>query len=901
MPETPEYEKLRSAIKLGVAKETRLTPELIRDMINQYRVIPPLAIPDEDVERLAREIESQLDIQMTLGSVVQDDGFIEWYPAAKAGIEPYYWDRYRQLMEERNFPPKVLATLDQVTDRITGLLQNPKLDGDWDRRGMVVGHVQSGKTANYTGLICKAADAGYKLIVVIAGIHNNLRNQTQQRIDEGFIGKDSALPHNPTSPPKPFGVARFANKHTPYTLTSATSDFNARIAEQVGGNITSFNVPVVLVIKKNTSTLKNLTNWLRAHNTGWTKDLVDAPMLLIDDEADNASINTSKNPGEATRINTQIRELLNLFNRACYVGYTATPFANIFISPDTDEKLKADLFPKHFIVTLDAPSNYFGAARIFEDEAGDQFLRSITDNEDALPLVHKIDTAITDLPESLKTAVRTFVLARAIRVLRGQGTAHTSMLVNASRFTNVQQQLRDTIHDYLDKLVRAVRHDGAKGEREALQNQHLQDLKDTWGTEYSHLDFSWSDIQTYLLEAAAPISVVEVNSRSSGSLSYDAYKETGLQVIAVGGFSLSRGLTLEGLTVSYFLRNSVMYDTLLQMGRWFGYRPGYEDLCRIWMTPQARGWFEHISESIEELRDELRRMERASMTPEDFGLRVKTHPDTLIVTARNKMGTGQKVPVHVGLSNKFIETYALRRGIEDVNHNRRAALDLVEQLVVERGDGRPNQDRGPYRLWTDVPGAKIEEFIRRFRNDERALQTQSEAVANFIHEGLTSELASWDVAVVGKANLGGRSDDDFDVICQDRAVGQGSKGRPFILVGDKNRVSSRGVERIGVPDHVRAAAVDAFRSEEGRSEGDNPPDRIYRQHRVRPLLLIQPLNLKEEDRELPGPPLVAWGISFPETTFAYRTATYVVNSTWWQEYMGEGDEGDDDDLVNDAV
>lgn len=313
------------------------------------------------------------------------------------------------------------------------------------------------------------------------------------------------------------------------------------------------------------------------------------------------------------------------------------------------------------------------------------------------------------------------------------------------------------------------------------------------------------------------------------------------------------------------------------------------------------GWFEHISESIEELRDELRRMERASMTPEDFGLRVKTHPDTLIVTARNKMGTGQKVPVHVGLSNKFIETYALRRGIEDVNHNRRAALDLVEQLVVERGDGRPNQDRGPYRLWTDVPGAKIEEFIRRFRNDERALQTQSEAVANFIHEGLTSELASWDVAVVGKANLGGRSDDDFDVICQDRAVGQGSKGRPFILVGDKNRVSSRGVERIGVPDHVRAAAVDAFRSEEGRSEGDNPPDRIYRQHRVRPLLLIQPLNLKEEDRELPGPPLVAWGISFPETTFAYRTATYVVNSTWWQEYMGEGDEGDDDDLVNDAV
>jgi hypothetical protein len=761
--------------------------------------------------------------------------------------------------------------------------------------------VQSGKTANYTGLICKAADAGYKLIVVIAGIHNNLRNQTQQRIDEGFIGKDSALPHNPSSPPKPFGVARFANKHTPYTLTSATSDFNARIAEQVGGNITSFNVPVVLVIKKNTSTLKNLTKWLRAHNTGWTKDLVDAPMLLIDDEADNASINTSKNPGEATRINSQIRELLNLFNRASYVGYTATPFANIFISPDTDEKLKADLFPKDFIVTLDAPSNYFGAARIFQEESGEQVLRAISDNEDDLPLVHKIDQVIADLPESLKEAVRTFVLARAIRVLRGQGAAHTSMLVNASRFTNVQQQLRDTIHDYLDKIVRAIRHDGAKTEQEALRNQHIQDLKKTWEAEYQYLDFAWSDIQGQLLEAAAPITVVEVNSRSSGSLAYDANKEHGLQVIAVGGFSLSRGLTLEGLTVSYFLRNSTMYDTLLQMGRWFGYRPGYEDLCRIWMTSEARGWFEHISESIEELREELRQMERANMTPEEFGLRVRTHPDTLIVTARNKMGSGQRVPVTVGLSNKFIETYALRRNKDDILHNRGAALALLADLRETIGEGHEPNENGPkHRIWVNVPGEKIEGFIRTFRNHERALQTQSSAVADFIHEGLSYELGSWDVAVVGK-NPPGKLDDEFGVVCQQRTVGTRALNKPFILVGEKNRVSSRGVERIGLSEVARRAALEAFNREEARGDRDNPPDLIYRSHRERPLLLIQPLDLTEAGEELSGPRPVAWGISFPKTSFAYRTATYIVNSTWWQEYVGEADEGDDDDLVNDAV
>ncbi|WP_396274170.1 Z1 domain-containing protein [Hyphomonas sp.] len=900
MLETAEYRLLRNAIKAALAQETRPTPELIRERIGEYRVIPSLAVPDEDVERLAREIESQLDIQMTLGSVVQEEGFVEWYPAAKVGIEPYYWDRYRQLMEEKNFPPKVLATLDQVTDTITGLLQNPTLEGPWDRRGMVVGHVQSGKTANYTGLICKAADAGYKLIVVIAGIHNNLRNQTQQRIDEGFIGKDSAALHNPGVNPGPYGVSRFANKHTPYTLTSATSDFNSQLATTVGGSFTSFNVPVVLVIKKNVSTLRNLTNWIKAHNLGWTKDIVDAPMLLIDDEADNASINTSRNPGEASRINAQIRGLMNLFSRACYVGYTATPFANIFISPEADEELKANLFPKHFIVTLDAPTNYFGAERIFGDESGEEFLRPITDNEDALPLIHKIDQSVDDIPGSLKAAVRAFVIARAIRILRGQGASHTSMLVNASRFTGVQSQIRDVIHDYLDKVVRAIRHDGAKPEAEAIRNQHLNDLRETWQAEYSHLDFEWGEIQAQLLEAAAPMTVVEVNSRSAGKLAYDAHKETGLQVIAVGGFSLSRGLTLEGLTISYFLRNSTMYDTLLQMGRWFGYRPGYEDLCRIWMTPEAQGWFEHISESIEELRAELRTMQEAGLTPEDFGLRVKTHPDTLIVTARNKMGTSQEVEVAVGLSKSFVETYALWRTEADVLHNRKAAIDLVGELVAEKGDGRPNVDQGPYRLWSGVRGDRIEAFIRTFRNHDNALQTQSKAVADFIHAGLSGELQLWDVAVVGKANAKGRPDDDLGIICQERTAKDGKKSG-YVLVGEKNRVSSRGVEKIGVAIADRAAAEEAFWSDPNNADRKSEPDRIYRAKRTRPLLLIQPLDLKQDDKSLSGPPIIAWSISFPPTTFEYRTATYVVNSTWWNDYMGDDDNGGDEDVVNNAA
>ena len=467
------YEMLRTVVRPVIATLVEPTPELIRNKIAEFRVIPMCNVTDEEAEQLAREIESQLDIQMTIGSVVKE-GFVEWYPAKKASLTPYYWDRYRLLMEQKNFAPQVLATLDQVTDRIVGLLQDPVKEGAWQRRGMVVGHVQSGKTANYTGMICKAADAGYKLIVVIAGIHNNLRNQTQQRIDEGFVGRDSGKPNKPH-----IGVARFADTHTPITLTNATSDFNTQMADAAGMEIRSLAVPLVLVIKKNTHTLTNLIRWLKAHNTGWAKSLVSAPMLLIDDEADNASINTAATPGEATRINKLIRELMNIFKK-CYVGYTATPFANIFIDPDTnDEMLQEDLFPRDFIVTLDAPTNYFGASRIFQDESGSAFLRDIEDNADHLPMVHKQHLTLMSVPESLKEAVRTFLLSRAIRVLRDQSRQHASMLVNASRFTNVQKQLRNLIHDYLDKVVRAIRHEGAKPEAKALANEHLHALRET--------------------------------------------------------------------------------------------------------------------------------------------------------------------------------------------------------------------------------------------------------------------------------------------------------------------------------------------------------------------------------------------------------------------------------------
>ena len=301
---------------------------------------------------------------MTIGAMLTDADYKPWLESTRASITPYYWDRYKKLLTSKKMSSQVIATLDNVTDRVLGLLENPNKPGKWYRRGMIVGHVQSGKTANYIGLICKAADAGYKLIVVIAGIHNNLRNQTQLRIDEGFVGRDSSGLPSPKRDERFIGVGKFDQTRRPVTFTNSVRDFNKQMATGLGIPLQNLKEPAVLVIKKNSSTLARLLEWLREHSAGRGGTTVDAPMLLIDDEADNASINIRHGAGEVSKINGQIRDLLKLFEKRCYVGYTATPFANIFIDPDsTNEMLGDDLFPRNFIVSLDPPSNYFGPER----------------------------------------------------------------------------------------------------------------------------------------------------------------------------------------------------------------------------------------------------------------------------------------------------------------------------------------------------------------------------------------------------------------------------------------------------------------------------------------------------------------------------------------------------------
>lgn len=890
-------EEMESAVGAILANTTDISPASIRGLITQYRVLYK-DVTDSEAELLAKRLETRHDVTMRVGSVLTESDFKPWLEAVSANLDFYYWSRYKRLLAESyRFSRQVITTIHSETDRILGLLQNPSHPGPWKRRGMVVGHVQSGKTANYVGLISKAADAGYRVIVIIAGVHNNLRNQTQVRVDEGFVGRDSARLLSKKDE-RFVGVGCMDKTRRPVTFTNSVKDFDKQMATGLGLPLHSLSEPAVFVIKKYESTLRNLTEWMSEHNA--TQAARDLPVLVIDDEADNASINVRYDAGAVSKINEQIRRLLQHFSRSAYVGYTATPFANIFIDPDSrEDMLGEDLFPRHFIVSLDPPSNYFGAERVFGQDAKN-IIRHIDDNEDILPIKHPKDHPLHTLPKSLLTAIRTFCVAKAIRRCRGHLTAHCSMLVNASRFTGVQGNIRALVQQELEDIQASVRLNAAMPESHALRDGEMAALHRVWENEFASTEIPWSSLQAQLVDAVAPIRVVEVNSRSHGTLNYADYKESGLSLIAVGGYSLSRGLTLDGLMVSYFLRNSIMYDTLMQMGRWFGYRPDYDDLCRVWMPEEAEGWYAHVTESIEELREDLRLMAAANATPEEFGLRVRAHPDTLQVTARNKMGASEGMTVSISLAKRFVETTSICGDDETIQANLQAArmlgVTLNELGLLSRAS--PSPRGGGYLL--RVPVEPIIGFLSAFANSPVSLLSDPVPILNYINRRKEDELSIWDLLI---ASTAAKSDVLSDVLgipvrCQKRTAGTSSNSKT-IRIGNKHRLASRGIESTGLePDDIEAAEKE-FRDNNppGRKGHYNYPDRIYRPKRVRPLLIVHLLDLLglETIPSLAQGPFVAWSLGFPSTQSEEQRVDYRVTKLWQREIAAQIDDEDDDD------
>ena len=773
-----------------------------------------------------------------------------------------YSEAYETYLKRERWHPNVVRSLSDVGERILGHLQDPKSEGTWDRRGLVIGHVQSGKTANYMGLIAKAADAGYKFIIVIAGIHNNLRRQTQERIDEGFVGRSSD-PRNRVT----IGVGLNNRYPHPATLTNIYNDFNKKTAEQSGWQLNDFSKPIILVIKKNVRTLEALHRWLKDMNAQGDGRISDVPMLMIDDEADHASINTNREDLDPTKTNSMIRRILKLFDKSCYVGYTATPFANIFINPESyDEEVFAELFPRDFIYCLDAPNTYFGPDKVFlDDEASDSILERIEDCEHYLPLSHKKDHMLMELPPSLCRAIDQFVVARAIRNLRGHSNKHCSMMVNVSRFVNVQRAVRNAISVYEKKLREAVKANYAMPDAVASKNPYMQALQERFIKDFAGCGFRWYQVKKKLYEVCESLRLFVVNSKSDETLDYKKYERDGhsLTAIAVGGLSLSRGLTIEGLLVSYMYRNTRMYDTLMQMGRWFGYRPDFEDLCRVHLSPDSIDWYSHIADASEELRQQIKRMRRDRLSPKQFGLYVKAHPDQLLITAANKMRSGEKIKVRQNFSGRLLESYILPVG-EVINRKN-------EELIAEywkNGFGRTVEKTTKGWVVHNVPVGTIEEFLTHFQTHQYFAERKS-AIAAYLQK-LEAKHPTGDVLLIS-VSKSGENEAQFLLGSQERAS---AKPIEDYWRTSKDRVASRGDEKLGLTEEQQAEA-------EQNAKPKKPSDVHFRRVRNKPLLMVHVLGMKGTRDATNRVP--AFGISFPEGH--YDTEIEVVANPVWIERM----------------
>ncbi len=908
-PNVEQLENTISAYINTVYKEVPPTEEEFIDKATLLRNANAMLMPvtDQEFAEILTRLRQNLVIQMDVGVYINDrnNGHQSWLPGKRAKFDFFFWNRYKKYLEEvKHWNPRVTTNLGKISDEILDLCGDPEED-HFAIKGLVLGDVQSGKTANYTAICNKAADTGYRIIIILAGLQENLRKQTQERLDAECSGRKSEYYLDPKAEQgiknQPVGVGRYGTSKKIASFTSVTKDFDSGVLRSNDLGIENVNCPVILVVKKNKRILNNLIKWLSANNSHNAAGQIELPLLLIDDEADNASVNTKDPDSSPAAINDCIRRLLLLFSKTTYLGITATPFANIFIDPENNE----DLFPADFIYALSAPTDYIGADRIFGDD-GDHFGMlepiDVFDLENCFPAKHKKDFVVTSLPEDLYEAANYFLLSNAIRDFRGDNTEHRSMMVHISLYTQVQNQIADILGFWLEQVKSDLRNYSKLPAQKAERIASIRALHETWD-KYNLETISmigWEELlRTYLYPAVAPIDVRAVNMKTgAASLDYFNHKNDGLRVIAVGGNSLSRGLTLEGLCVTYFHRNTKMYDTLMQMGRWFGYRPNYQDLVKIWMSEEAIDWYGQITRATAELKDEIVKMRNAHQTPMEFGLKVRQDPGALIVTARNKMRTATDITCPVSVSGNLLETPRLKASLPILAENEKVFKDFVNSLA-ECGDrlDEPERTKGHY-YWEHVPSDAVAQLLRDFETHPWHLSFNGRALAEFIESRQWNK--GWDVVLIssgeGDKYPGGLKCGDEMLSLPSTEKRKISADSKMLSVSEtKVRVGSGGCTRIGLTGDEIEKARQTFREETGKR---NVSDKAYLTKDRAPILMLHVIQAKYEPDHPELPPfLFALGVGFPREDQNTSVVNYKVNLVELRNWIDVPDESDEEDYM----
>lgn len=925
--------------------------ELRYEDINSYidRVFTTFRIDGDEETRkqLFIDIEYQYKVVHTEGESIFDnyDEPHDWYTNSEKS-DQYFWGRYRDyLINHTSIDIKSINLLDEKTlPDIMNCLSNPKEEFEKQqlRRGLIIGDVQSGKTATYSGLICKAADAGYKVVILLAGITESLRQQTQERVDEGIIGysikKDGKLEKRGR-----VGVGLDNKSLKATSFTSCAHDFVGD-CDKISTSLEAHNSLVLFVVKKNVSVLTKLYNWLREQNIDPVLGCVNNPMLLIDDEADNASVNTNNAEIDPTRTNKIIRNICGLFRNATYVGFTATPFANVFIDPDSIDKMKqADLFPEHFIYALPTPSSYIGADKIFYED-GPYFgnLRYISDIEepdyvsDEYKQLSKNQPDVLNngpfysrhkkewngpLPKSLRESVLCYFIANAVRDLRGQQSAPRSMLINMSRFIRVQNRIKENVEAIWESFINTVRFDFSAN---STQNEHLslyQELKEIWGKHFYYVDdISFDRViqKQTLIEAVEKMEIMVVNgSKMSKKLDYRTNKS--LRVIAVGGLALSRGLTLEGLLVSYFYRNTATFDVLMQMGRWFGYRGGYENLFQIWTSKSSADWYAEISRASIALKEDIHSMCEQKLTPKDFGIKVRDNCSELQITAANKMRASYSLNVMESYYGNMVDTPYVSLSTKQNQSNWEATSIFVKQLfdngykfrfadIGRYPDSEVYSEIGTSRFFENVPKSLIIEYLSSIKCSMVNMNFNIDNILKFINDPETENIELWDVVFEG-----GDSEKHYDIEgleminCAERAIY--CEARNVVQISSRRRLTGTREGKFAL-DKDELQAIEDRRRKAWEDEGLTKeeanaraiPLKAYFQFSPnrKPILVIMLIQPKpanpepgKEERpklttfrnELGENKIVAYAIGFPGAKETESSKHYMVNKVYYSLYM----------------
>ena len=793
-------------ISIAFFRKKKCNHETICNFIKEFNVLAAFGINFEEAYNLIEK--SNIVVHDGLSGIIEDneDDHEDWFNAQlnvgiRRDIDFKIYENhseYLSVLKGRN--DTIIESVHKSTNLILSRLEDPLRDGAWDRRGMVFGNVQSGKTGHYTALIAKAMDAGYKIIIVLTGVHNSLRAQTQDRFNEELLGYDLDKTDMEESIKKS-GIRALKKDHPRIDTKTSSNEKNGDFQKhdiRSGIPPDASGSPCILIIKKHASIIENVIKWATSYDakldSKGRKVVDNIPLLVVDDECDYASVNTKKSTNQdgsfdpdidPTKINLRIRELLSVFAKKAYIGYTATPYANIFVRQDAPHNIYGqDIFPRSFIISLEQNPNYFGPEKLFglaaesafgvtEKQGLPDLIKPALDvnEENIIPDKHKSDFIPSGIPRPLKLAIKSYLIAACIREFRNVRPYHNTMLIHVTRYTAVQECIKNYVEDEVNLLIGRLRdkNDTLADFREIFENDFIKTslkIKDS----YSYKIPTWDQIKENLYEFTRRVQIKQINGSVGDCLSYkekdfEAEKnaenginlnwfDKGAHIIAIGGDKLSRGLTLEGLVTSYYLRASKTYDTLMQMGRWFGYRDGYEDICRLYTTPSLIRAYQRISTANLLLRMDLHEMEgMPGANPKTFGLKVRQDPEQMQITSYGKYRDSEIWDI--SYSGKAPQT--INFDLTKSEQNTKNLLSFVEILENSPDAQLIDTESSNGNLYYRTEGSDLViEFLDGYKADKEVRSANPDNIKQFIklQKNKPSDLNIWDIVIISRRGEG---------------------------------------------------------------------------------------------------------------------------------------------------